>query len=137
MDGMITRAKIVVLFANTYNMLNEKQEQMKGCTVHYLFWGENGERIAHQSEWDVTKPVGVQRAKCSIDYDLRTKLPIAPALYEGEFEMTVGSDGKPVLRLRDIAYISNLEIKQHYVGGIQVPGMVTPPQPEQPAKAGK
>lgn len=138
MDGFATKAKILILFANTYNMLNERQEQMKGCTVHYLFWGEYGEKVGHQSEWDVSKPVGIQRAKCSIDYDLRAKIPIAPALYEGEFEMTVGSDGKPVLRLKDVAYISNLKIEQRYVPGLQIPGMVPPPQPEpQPEKETK
>ena len=126
MDGLVSKAKIVVLFANTYNMLNERQEQMRGCTVHYLFWGENGEKLFSSAEFNPDKPVGVQRAKCSIDYDLRSKVSVAPALYEGEFEMTVGSDGKPVLRLRDIAYISNLKITPHVNAGLVVPGMVMP-----------
>ncbi len=130
MEGITSKAKIVILYAATYSMLNEKQENMKGCTVHYMFWGENGEKIAHQSEWDVNKAVGIQRAKCSVDYDLRVKMPIAPALYEGSFEMTVGGDGKPVLRLRDVAYISNLEIKEKPVSGLVVPGMVEPAKPE-------
>lgn len=123
-NEVTTKAKILVLFANTYNMLNERQEQMKGCTIHYIFWGENGERLATQSEWDVSKPVGIQRAKCSIDDSLRVKVPLAPALYEGEFIMTVGSDGKPVLRLQDLAYVANVEMKEKVVSGLAVPGMV-------------
>lgn len=137
MEGITSRAKIVIFFANTYDMLNERQEQMKGCTVHYMFWGEDGERLVEQSEWDISKPVGIQRAKCSIDYDLRVKIPIAPALYEGDFMMAVGGDGKPVLKLLDVAYVSNISIQPKVIPGIMVPGMVTPAQPvaEDKAKA--
>ena len=39
------KAKIVILYASTFNMLNEKQEQIKGCSVKYLFWGEDGEKL--------------------------------------------------------------------------------------------
>lgn len=130
MDGITNKAKIVVLFASNYNMLNEKQEQIKGCSVRYLFWGEEGEKLLEQSEWDINKPVGIQVAKCSMDFDLRTKMPIAPALYEGTFEMVVGGDGKPVLKLRDVAYISNISIKPKVVNGLMVPGMVMPEEKE-------
>lgn len=136
MDGITSKAKIVIFFANTYNMLNERQEQMKGCTVHYMFWGEDGEKLMEQSEWDVNKPVGVQRAKCSVDFDLRTKMPIAPALYEGDFIMTVGGDGKPVLKLTDVSYISNIRIQPKVVNGIVVPGMKQP-EPEAETKDAK
>lgn len=124
MEGLTTKAKIVILYASTYKMLDEKQEQRQGCSVHYLFWGEDGERLMEQSEWDPTKPVGVQRAKCSVDYDLRNKMPLAPALYEGTFVMSVGGDGKPVLKLQDVAYISNLSIKSKVQPGLVVPGMI-------------
>lgn len=130
-QGLRSKAKILILFANAYDMLDERKSQVTGCTVRYLFWGEEGERLLEQSEWNPDKPVGVQCAKCSIDYDLRTKIPIAPALYEGDFEMTVGGDGKPVLRLRDVAYISNVSFTARVVPGLVIPGMVTPP--EQPA----
>jgi len=128
------KAKILVLYASTYNMLNERQEQVKGCTVHYLFWGQDGEKLLEQSEWDINKPVGVQRAKCSMDFDLRAKLPIAPALYEGEFAMTVGGDGKPVLKLVDVAYVSNIRITPHVVPGLAVPGMIQPEQTQKDKK---
>lgn len=127
MDGITTKAKIVVLFANAYDMLDESKNKLTGCSVHYLFWGENGEKLFEQSEWDVSKPVGVQRAKCSLDSSIRQKIVIAPALYEGDFELAVGGDGKPVLKLRDVAYISNIDIKQRYVNGLVVPGMIPPP----------
>lgn len=129
-----TKAKILILFANTYDMLDEKQQQRTGYTVHYLFWGEDGEQFFTQSEWDPNKPVGIQRAKCSIDMSLRAKIPFAPAVYEGDFRMTVGSDGKPVLKLCDVAYVSHIDVKGKTIPGMVVPGMVVQeaPAPESP-----
>lgn len=127
MDISLTnKAKILILFANAYNMLDEQKRPLSGCTVHYLFWGENGEKLLAQSEWNPANPVGIQRAKCSIDESFRVKIPIAPALYEGTFDMTVGGDGKPVIKLRDVAFISNVEFKAKQVPGLVVPGMVEP-----------
>ena len=123
---MTSHARILVLYASTYDMLNERQDKVTGCTVRYLFWGEGGEALWEQSEWDPRKPVGVQVAKCSIDIAMREKIPVAPALYDGDFDITTGGDGKPVMRLRDIAYVSNVCIASHINPGFTVPGMVPP-----------
>lgn len=123
---MTSHARILVLYASTYDMLNERQDKVTGCTVRYLFWGEGGEALWEQSEWDPRKPVGVQVAKCSIDIAMREKIPVAPALYDGDFEITTGGDGKPVMRLRNIAYVSNVRIASHINPGFTVPGMVPP-----------
>lgn len=125
-----TKAKILVLFANAYEMTDDTGRYMSGCTVHYLFWGENGERLLTQSVWDPSKPVGLQRAKCSLDKTIREKIPVAPAVYEGDFYMAVGGDGKPVMKLRDVAYVSNVEFKEKVIPGMQIPGMVVPAEPE-------
>lgn len=119
-----SKSKILVLFANAYDMKDETGRSVTGCSVHYMFWGEKGEQLIEQSEWDVTKSVGIQRAKCSLDYDIRKKIPVAPAIYEGTFMMTVGGDGKPVLKLTDVAYFSNVEMKEKVVPGLVIPGMV-------------
>jgi hypothetical protein len=124
MDNVMTsKTNILVLFANQYDMLNEKQQQMTGCTVNYLFYGESGEALTEQSEYDTSKSVGIQRAKCSADASIRAKIPIAPAIYEGTFEMRVGGDGKSVLRLVDVAYICNVDFKPHFIPGLVVSGM--------------
>lgn len=124
---LASKAKILVLFANAYDMTDDRGRAMSGCSVHYLFWGEGGEQLLGQSEWDPSKPVGVQRAKCSMDKELRQKMPIAPAIYEGTFSMTVGGDGKPVLKLVDIAYVANVEMKEKVIPGLVIPGMVNNP----------
>jgi len=129
MDNVMTsKTNILILFANAYDMLNEKQQQMTGCSIHYLFYGEAGEALHGQSEWDASKPVGIQRAKCSADASVRSKITIAPAIYEGTFEMRVGGDGKPVLRLVDVSYICNVDFSPRFIPGLIVPGMKVPDQ---------
>lgn len=127
MQDFTTTSRIMILFANTYDMLDERQQQRTGCSIHYLFFGENGEQIATQTEYDVNKPVGYQRAKCSIDMALRAKIPFAPAIYDGEFMMTVGSDGKPVLKLKDVSFVSMVDISPRMDPSVMVPGMTIPP----------
>lgn len=133
MQSFTNKAKILVLFANCYDMVADGR-QVAGCSVHYLFWGEQGEALLEQSEYDVSKPVGVQRAKVSMDSVMRVRVPIAPAIYEGTFETRVGGDGKPVLRLVDIAYYSNVEFKERIVPGLVVPGMIIHKDPETQAE---
>ncbi|MFQ8913536.1 MAG: hypothetical protein ACLR79_13890 [Waltera sp.] len=139
--GLTSKAKIVILFANQYDMKDESGNKLTGCSVHYLFWGEDGEAVASEAEFDPSKPVGVQRAKCSVESVLRNKIVVAPGLYEGTFEMTTGSDGKPVNRLRDVAFISHLEIKPKVLPGFIVQGMIQPeapaPEAKEPGKAAK
>lgn len=129
-SGITTKAKIVILFANSYNMVTEQGQAMQGTSVHYLFWGEDGEKLVEDNQWDVSKPVGVQRSKASIDSSLRVKIPVAPALYEGTFELATGGDGKPVLRLRDVAFVDLIRITQHHLPGFVVPGMISSNEPE-------
>lgn len=128
-QSFTNKAKILVLFANCYDMVADGR-QVAGCSVHYLFWGEQGEALLEQSEYDVSKSVGVQRAKVSMDSAMRVRVPIAPAIYEGTFETRVGGDGKPVLRLVDIAYYSNVRFTEHVVPGLVVPGMIMHKEPE-------
>lgn len=123
---LTSTAKILVLFANAYEMQDDRGRAMTGCSVHYLFWGENGEALLSQVEFNPAKPVGIQRAKCSMDFDLREKLVVAPGLYLGSFVTTTGGDGKPVLKLRDVSFISHVDITPRILPGFVVPGMVDP-----------
>lgn len=89
--------------------------------IHYVFLNT---MVSAQSEYDITKPVGMQRGKSWVDYNMRDKVRIAPAIYEGTFEMAVGSDGKPVLKLTDIAYKSHVQFVPYILPGLELPGMV-------------
>lgn len=87
---------IVVFFVNNWQMDDGKT----GCTVNYFFLDENG-RIPVVVT-GLTGSAGYQRAKVSLDSYERSKFVTVPGKYKGRFEMTVGSDGKPVLQLKEI-----------------------------------
>lgn len=116
-----TKTDILVFFANAIDTKGEDGSQIRGCTIHYVFMNNV---MGVQSEYDVTKPVGMQRGKSWVDYQMRDKVRIAPAIYEGTFEMAVGSDGKPSLKLVDIAYKSNVQFVPYVLPGLDLPGMV-------------
>uniref|UniRef100_A0A0N5ACJ2 Lipoprotein n=1 Tax=Syphacia muris TaxID=451379 RepID=A0A0N5ACJ2_9BILA len=114
----------MIFYANAFDSRGEDGSAINGCTVHYMFWGENGTALVGQSEPDVTKPVGMQRGKSWVDYSIRNKIRIAPAIYEGTFKMDVDSKGKPVLKLVDVAYKSNVRMQAYKLDGLVVPGML-------------
>lgn len=124
---MENKVDILVLFANAYDMKDgETGERISGTTVHYLFWGTHGDALTRTVDFEGEKPVGYQRAKVSLPYEARKKLAVAPAIYEGSFTMAVGSDGKPVLKLVDVAYKCNVDFAESVNAGFEVPGMVKP-----------
>ena len=52
--ALTSKAKIMILFANQYDMKDDSGNKVTGCSVHYLFWGENGEVLSgsHVPEQD-------------------------------------------------------------------------------------
>lgn len=124
MDFLVSKTDIMIFYANAFDSRGEDGTAINGCTVHYMFWGENGTALVGQSEPDVTKPVGMQRGKSWVDYSIRNKIRIAPAIYEGTFKMDVDSKGKPVLKLVDVAYKSNVRMQAYKLDGLVVPGML-------------
>lgn len=107
---LMNTAKILVTYAGVYDMPAEPgRDAMKGCTVQYFFLGEHGEEFSTRAEWDVSRPVGFQRAKVSLDYAKRAKIGFAPAIYEGRFVMTLGGDGKPVAKLVDLDFVAEFD----------------------------
>lgn len=128
---LTSKAKILVLFANAYDMQDERGRALTGCSVHYLFWGENGEPLMSRTEFNPAKPVGIQRSKCSMDYALREKLVVAPGIYEGTFKTVTGGDGKPVLKLVDVAFVSFVDFLPRENPGFSCPGMLNPPEWQQ------
>lgn len=124
MDLLTSKTDIMIFYANAFNSIGEDGGAINGCTVHYMFWGENGTALIGRSEPDVNKPVGMQRGKSWVDYGLRNKIRIAPAIYEGTFRMDVDSKGKAALKLVDVAYKSNVRMSPYKLDGVSIPGMV-------------
>lgn len=112
MNEISNKMRILITFANTYDMPAEVgRDAMKGCSVHYFFIGNDGSALDPVTEWDVSRPVGYQRSKVSLDFAKRAKISVAPGIYDGTFEMVVGGDGKPVAKLVDVDYIEPFCIK--------------------------
>lgn len=124
LNELTNKAKILVLFANAYDMPAERGGNVTGCSVHYLYWGAHGEALASRSEFNPTKPVGLQRAKCSMDIKMRENIVVAPGIYEGTFVTTVGGDGKSVQKLVDIAFLSHVEFTAKIIPGFVCPGQI-------------
>lgn len=113
MSEIGNKMRILVTFANTYDMPAETgRDAMKGCIVHYYFLGDDGQAFAPQFSMDTVSPLGYQRSKVSMDYTMRAKIKSAPGIYDGSFAMTVGSDGKPVLKLIDLDYVESFDIRR-------------------------
>lgn len=135
MMEMTNKAKILVLYANPYDMITEEKEHLVGVSIQYLFWGENGEALVCQSEWNPLKPVGVQRGKCSMEKSFRERVVIAPAIYEATFEMGLDGNGKAVSKIIDIHYLSHVKFEPYKIGGLQIPGMIVEEPKTEPKQA--
>ena len=98
------KTRILVNYMSSYDMKTEDGERRQGCSVQYLFYGENGEML----ECNPVVPgeaAGCRAAKDSIDITCASKFAFVPGIYDAEFKMRVGSDGKPVNRLVDVLYV--------------------------------
>lgn len=107
---MLSRMNVVIMFANPYEMKDEETKEVRtGLTVEYYIYGDKGEGLKPVAVAD-NGAAGIRRSKCSMDASMRNKLMFVPGIYDGEFEMTVGSDGKPTLKLVDIDYVGKCNI---------------------------
>lgn len=102
----MNRALILLMYAGEYDFKSDSGDQLRGCTLKYYFWGENGEMLA--SKVAGTGAIGYQCAKSNADPDVRDRVSVVPGIYDAEFTMSVGGDGKAVLKLSDLVYKSDV-----------------------------
>ncbi len=98
------RTRILVTYMSSYDMRTDDGERRQGCSVQYLFYGENGEEL-ESNPVIPGEPAGWRTAKDSISIDCASKFAFVPGIYDADFRMRVGSDGKPVNRLIDVTYV--------------------------------
>lgn len=115
---------IIVFYVNAFDSITDKGEKLKGCTVHYLFYGENGFAMQGQHEEDISKPIGLQRGKSWVDFSIREKVTVAPAIYEGEFAPDFDKNGKMTMKLVDVAFKSFVKMEPYVIPDFYVPGMI-------------
>lgn len=97
----MNKMKILVMYANEYDV-----DGNKGTTINYFFFGDNGELL--QTQFAPNGSVGYQRAKVSLEWEKRAKIIKAPAIYDAEITWAVGSDGKPVIKVVDLNFVSDV-----------------------------
>ena len=96
-------AEIIVLSADAINT-DSKDGNISGMSVFYTF-NTNFESVCNSPQSFGQKP-----GKIWMNYNRIEKIVSAPAKYIGTFEMKIGSDGKPVLRLKDLDYICDVKL---------------------------
>lgn len=99
------RQKIILLFANQYSIRDEETRELKeGITCNYYF---NTELTC---VGNVDGSVGQRPAKGSMPISCYRKIQVAPAIYDAEFDMKIGADGKPVLTIIDLDFVEEVRI---------------------------
>lgn len=99
------KQKIILLYANPYSITDEKTGEIKkGITCNYYF------NTSLSSMRNEDGSVGQRPAKCSVPYTCQPKMSFAPAIYDAEFDMKIGSDGKPVLTIIDLDFVEKLQL---------------------------
>lgn len=94
---------IILLYAAPYTLTDERTGEIKkGVTCNYYF------NVDLEAVDNTNGSVGTRPAKSSMDYACMAKVYKAPALYEADFEMSIGSDMKPVLKIRDLHFKSRI-----------------------------
>ncbi len=114
---MTSKMQILIMYAKSYEIKEDGKDTMRGVTVNYFFYGNKGEQMKPMRSLKPDEAIGYQRGKVSLDYEMRSKIPCAPGIYEGDFIMAIGADGKPVLKLVDVQFLKAFEIKDSVVEG--------------------
>lgn len=99
------QGQILLLYAGQWEMVDEKTGEVNNATgISYILNSDLG--VINNP--DGTK--GMRPAKSNSDYLLMSKIKRAPALYMATFSMTVDSKGKPVLKILDLEYESDVQL---------------------------
>lgn len=101
---MDNKFKVLLMYSGEINMeANKERDAVHGVSIEYYFYGNNGEMI--QPRVSVDGISGTRRGKVFMTPEISNKISYIPGIYDGSFEMTVGSDGKPSLKLVDIDFV--------------------------------
>lgn len=91
------KQNIIVLSAHSYSV-NENGRLSEGTSVRYL-------PIDHLNPMKDDKGVGMRPAKANLPLSWKDLFVAAPAMYEAEMIMNVGSDGKAAMTITHIDFL--------------------------------
>lgn len=99
--------RILVMAAMPYDIKNDDGTGNSGITVEYYFFPTDD--ALNSTMFNMDGLTGYRRAKAALQTAVSQHLGSIPAVYDGSFEMTIGSDGKPKLALRDVNQIADIK----------------------------
>lgn len=101
--------RILLMFAAELDIpARDGHDAICGTSVEYFFYGQNGEMVEPKVTVDGTS--GMRRGKSFLPPEIIDKVSYIPGIYDGKFEMTVGSNGKPTLKLLDLSFVGKAKI---------------------------
>ena len=99
------KMQIILLYAGLYKVIDERTGVVnEGVTCNYYFNTD----LSAEDNANGTK--GTRPAKSSMPPEVFWQIKKAPALYDAEFIMSIGSDGKPVLKISSLEFISEIAL---------------------------
>lgn len=101
--------RILLTYVAPYDLTDERGQRRSGLSCQYCFFGEDGEAVASKTV-NPSGASGWRQSKVSLPIDQMQNMISVPGVYDGEFDMRVGSDGKPTLILRDVRYVGTVNI---------------------------
>lgn len=101
--------KVLLMYSGEIDIeATKEREGVHGVSVEYYFYGNNGELVQPKISADGIS--GTRRGKVFMTPEIINKVSYIPGIYDGTFQMSVGSDGKPVLKLVDIDFVGKAVI---------------------------
>lgn len=103
--------KILIMYSGLIDVPEDKEhDRINGLSVEYFFFGSNGEMVTPKISADGIS--GIRRGKSFLSPETVNKISYVPGIYNGHFEMTVDSKGKPTLKLRDLDFVAKASITE-------------------------
>lgn len=101
-----SRMQILVMYGSPFSLTDEETGEIReGLTIEYYMFGDNGEQLQPAANASAGAALGIRRAKCSMDVSMKDKLMYVPGVYDAEFQMNVGADGKMNLKAVSLEYV--------------------------------
>lgn len=101
--------RVLIMYTGLVDIkASENHDAVEGVSVEYFFFGDNGEQL--ESKISAEDVSGIRRGKSFLSVDKLHKVSYVPGIYDGQFEMKVGADGKPVLKLVDLDCVGKAKI---------------------------
>lgn len=102
----MNKMRILIMAAKPYSVKDDKSGETKdGITVEYYFFPQDDSLISQH--YDFTNGAGYKRAKASLPIDCGRQFSVVPGIYDGDFMMSIGADGKPKLALSNVSALDD------------------------------